>query len=92
MLAHSPDLAQAVLAGSMFLDAAYEEVRKAKKLLGDAQVACDGRRKVARSKKVTVLPAKGREIDALANLPAAEQRSLAEAATWAEKVSARRSN
>jgi ParB-like nuclease domain len=88
VLAHSPDLAQAVLAGSMFLDAAYEEVRKAKKLLGDAQVACDGRRKVARSKKVTVLPAKGREIDALANLPAAEQRSLAEAATWAEKVSA----
>jgi hypothetical protein len=61
VLAHSPDLAQAVLAGSMVLDAAYDEARKAKQLL-DAQVAGNVRRKVARSKKGT-----SHEIDALAN-------------------------
>jgi hypothetical protein len=59
------------------------------------QTARNVRRKVARSKKVAVLPKivgtsldKGREIDALAKLPAAEQRSLAEAAKKGEKVSA----
>jgi hypothetical protein len=59
------------------------------------QTARNVRRKVARSKKVAVLPKivgtsldKGREIDALAKLPAAEQRSLAEAAKRGEKVSA----
>jgi ParB-like chromosome segregation protein Spo0J len=87
VLAHSPDLAQAVLAGSKSLDGAYGEARKAKQPL-DAQVAGNVRRKVARSKKFAVLPGKGREIDALAKLPAAEQRSLAEAATRGEKVSA----
>ena len=54
VLAHSPDLAQAVLAGSKSLDAAYDEARKAKQPL-DAQVAGNVRRKVARSKKVAVL-------------------------------------
>jgi ParB-like chromosome segregation protein Spo0J len=87
VLAHSPDLAQAVLAGSKSLDGAYGEARKAKQPL-DAQVAGNVRRKVARSKKFAVLPGKAREIDALAKLPAAEQRSLAEAATRGEKVSA----
>src|SRR5450631_3513937 len=33
VLAHSSDLAQAVLAGSKFLDAAYDEARKAKRQL-----------------------------------------------------------
>jgi hypothetical protein len=51
VLAHSPDLAQAVLAGSKLLDAAYDEARKAKQVV-DAQVAANVRRKVARSKKV----------------------------------------
>jgi hypothetical protein len=82
VFAYSPDLAQAVLAGSKNLDAAYDEARTAKHLL-DAQVAGNVRRTVARSKRVAVLPGnactspdKGREIDALA----AEQRSLAGAA------------
>jgi hypothetical protein len=83
VLAHSPDLAQAVLAGSKSLDGACDEVRKAKQPL-DSQVAGNVRRKVARSKKVAVLPGKGRDIDALAKLPAAEQRSLAEAATTSD--------
>jgi ParB-like chromosome segregation protein Spo0J len=90
VLAHSSDLAQAVLAGSKFLDAAYDEARKAKQLL-DAQVAGNVRRKVARSKKVAVLRGivgTSHEIDALAKLPAAEQHSLAEAAKRGEKVSA----
>jgi hypothetical protein len=53
------------------------------------------RRKVARSKNVAVLPEivgtsldKGREMDALAKLPEAEQRKLAEAAKRGENVSA----
>jgi ParB family transcriptional regulator, chromosome partitioning protein len=52
-----------------------------------SQTARNVRRKVARSKNVAVLPEivgtsldKGREIDALAKLPEAEQRRLAEAA------------
>jgi hypothetical protein len=49
VLAHSPDLAQAVLAGSKLLDAAYDEARKAKP--PDAQVPGKVRRKEARSKK-----------------------------------------
>jgi len=85
VLAHSPDLAQAVLAGSKSLDGAYDEARKAKQPL-DAQVAGNVQRKVARSKKVAVLPGKGREIDALAKLPAEKQRSLAEAAETSEKI------
>jgi hypothetical protein len=94
VFAYSPDLAQAVLAGSKFLDAAYDEARKAKQLL-DVQVAGNVRRKVARSKKVAVLPGnactspdKGREIDALAKLPAAEKQSLAEATKGGKKGSA----
>jgi hypothetical protein len=51
VLAHSPDLAQAVLAGSKLLDAAYDEARKAKKP-PDAQVPGKVRRKGARPKKV----------------------------------------
>jgi ParB-like chromosome segregation protein Spo0J len=47
VLAHSPDLAQSVLAGSKLLDAAYDEARKAKQPPGNV------RRKVARSKKVS---------------------------------------
>jgi hypothetical protein len=82
LLAHSPDLAQAVLAGFKSLDGAYTEVRKAKQSL-DAQVVGNVRRKVARSKKVAVLP----EIE-LAKLPAAEQRSVPDAAKIAERVSA----
>jgi ParB-like nuclease domain len=69
VLAHSLDLAQAVLAGSKFIDAAYEEARAAKPLL-DAQVAGNVRRKVARSKKGT-----SHEIDSLAKPPATEQHS-----------------
>jgi hypothetical protein len=83
VLAHSLDLAQAVLAGSKSIDAAYEEATNAKQPL-DAQVAGKVRRKVARSKKVAMLPGKDREIDALAKVPAAEQRSLAEAATTSD--------
>jgi hypothetical protein len=83
VLAHSPDLAQAVLAGFKSLDGAYTEARKAKQPL-HAQVVGNVRRKVARSKKVAVLP----EIDALTKLPAAEQRSLADAPNIAERVSA----
>jgi ParB-like nuclease domain len=56
VLAHSADLAQAVLAGSKSLDGAYDEARKAKQPLG-AQVAGNVRREVARSKKVAVLTA-----------------------------------
>jgi hypothetical protein len=56
VLAQSPDLAQAVLAGSKSIDAAYEEATNAKQPL-DAQVAGKVRRKVARSKKVAVLTA-----------------------------------
>src|SRR5271170_5364113 len=59
------------------------------------QTARNVRRKVARSKKVAVLPGivgtsldRGREIDALAKLPASEQKSLAEAAKRGENVSA----
>jgi hypothetical protein len=77
VLAHSPDLAQAVLAGSMFLDAAYDEARTAKKLL-DAQVGGNVRRKVARSKKVAAprgIIGTSHETDALAKLPATEQHS-----------------
>jgi hypothetical protein len=70
VLAHSSDLAQAVLAGSKFLDAAYDEARKAKQP-PDAEVARNGRRKVARSKKGT-----SHEIDALAKPPVPEQHSL----------------
>ena len=55
VLAHSPDLAQAVLAGSKSLDGAYDEARNAKQPL-DAH-AGKVRRKVARSKKVAVLTA-----------------------------------
>jgi hypothetical protein len=51
VLAHSPDLAQAVLAGSKLLDAAYDEATKAKKP-PDAQVPGKVRRKEARSEKV----------------------------------------
>jgi ParB-like chromosome segregation protein Spo0J len=90
VLAYSSDLAQAVLAGSKFLDAAYDEAKKAKQLL-DAQVAGNARRKVARSKKVVVLRGivgTSHEIDALAKPPAVEQHSLAEAAKQDEKVSA----
>ena len=60
MLAHSPDLAQAVLAGSKILDAAYDEARKAEPVV-DAQVAANVQRKVARSKKA----AKGEKISAI---------------------------
>jgi ParB-like nuclease family protein len=56
VLAHSPDLAQAVLAGCKSLDGAYDEARKAKQPL-NAQVAGNVRRKVARSKKIAVLTA-----------------------------------
>jgi hypothetical protein len=87
VFAYSPDLAQAVLAGAKFLDAAYDEARTAKQL-SDAQVAGNVRCKVARSKKVAVLRGKGPEIDAPAELPAAEQRSLADAGKQDEKVSA----
>jgi len=59
------------------------------------QTARNVRRKVARSKKVAVLPGivgtsldRGREIDAPAKLPASEQKSLAEAAKRGENVSA----
>jgi hypothetical protein len=59
------------------------------------QTARNVRRKVARSTNVAVLHEivgtsldKGREIDALAKLPEAEQRSLAEAASRGENVSA----
>jgi ParB-like chromosome segregation protein Spo0J len=57
VLAHSPDLAQAVLAGSKLLDAAYDEARKAKPVV-DAQVPGNVRRKVARPKKVAAEAAK----------------------------------
>jgi hypothetical protein len=60
VLAHSPDLAQAVLAGSKSLDGAYDEARKAKQEV-DVQVAGNVRRKVARSKKVAGKAAKRRE-------------------------------
>ena len=77
VLAHSPDLAQAVLAGFKSLDGAYTEARKAKQPL-HAQVVGNVRRKVARFKKVAVLPGiactspeKGSEIDALEKRPAA---------------------
>jgi ParB-like chromosome segregation protein Spo0J len=55
VLAHSPDLAQAVFAGSKLLDAAYAEARKAKHPPGNV------RRKVARSKKVATESANGGE-------------------------------
>jgi len=60
VLAHSPDLAQAVLAGSKLLDAAYDEARKAKPVV-DAPVAANVQPKVARSKKVAAEAAKRRE-------------------------------
>jgi hypothetical protein len=50
VLAHSSDLARAVLAGSKLLDAAYDEVRKPKRP--------PGKRKVARSKKIATEAAK----------------------------------
>jgi hypothetical protein len=89
VLAYSSDLAHAVLDGSKFLDAAYDEAKKAKQLL-DTQVASNARRKVARSEKVAVLRGivgTSHEIDALAKPPAVEQQSP-EAAKQDEKVSA----
>jgi hypothetical protein len=81
VLAYSPDLAQAVLAGSKSLDAAYEEARKAKQLL-DAQ-AGKVRRKVARSKKGTP-----HEIDA-PEKPPAKQHSLADRGEKASAITLR---
>jgi hypothetical protein len=54
VLAHSSDLAQAVLAGSKFLDAAYDEARKAKRQLdakdaAKTQRAANIRRRMKRS-------------------------------------------
>jgi hypothetical protein len=84
VFAYSPDLARAVLAGAKFLDAAYDEARKAKKPL-DAQVAGKDRRKVARFKKGT-----SHEIDA-PEKPPAEQHNLAGGSEKASAITPRSS-
>ena len=53
VLAHSPDLAQAVLAGSKFLDAAYDEAKKAKQPL-NAKVAAKTRRAANTRRRMTM--------------------------------------
>jgi hypothetical protein len=84
VFAYSPDLARAVLAGAKFLDAAYDEARKAEKAL-DAQVAGKDRRKVARFKKGT-----SHEIDA-PEKPPAEQHNLAGGSEKASAITPRSS-
>jgi hypothetical protein len=81
VFAYSPDLAQAVLAGSRFLDAAYDEARKAKNPL-DAPVAGKVRRKVARSKRGA-----SHEIDAPEKPPA--EQSLADRCEKASTITPR---
>ena len=53
MLAHSTDLARAVLAGSIVLDAAYDEAKKAKQPL-NAKVAAKTRRAANTRRRMTM--------------------------------------
>jgi ParB-like nuclease domain len=53
VFAYSPDLAQAVLAGSKFLDAAYDEAKKAKQPL-NAKVAAKTRRAANTRRRMTM--------------------------------------
>jgi ParB-like nuclease domain len=82
VLAQSPDLAQAVLAGSKLLDAAYDEARKAKKP-PDAQVPGKVRRKEARSKKV---PKRSEKLSAITPHSACDPEDHPETSDGTEEI------